>query len=91
VALREQYETALNARKSGMETTGALRAARNLAKEDFLDVYAAVAHRVRAAYPRDRRMHDLFFDNVRSSPELEDVEEEDVEEPGEESAAPKPG
>jgi hypothetical protein len=35
-----------------------------LAKEDFLDVYAEIAARVKAEFPRDRKMQDLFFDDV---------------------------
>lgn len=89
VMLRTQYETALTARKAGMETASNLRAARNLAKEDYLDVYNEAASRVRAAFPRDRRMQELFFDKVRADSEVEEVEE-DVEDPAEPPAAQPP-
>lgn len=64
--LRTQYEAALEQRKTAAQKASDARAARDAAKEDFLDVYAEVAARVKAEHPRDRRMQDLFFDTVSS-------------------------
>lgn len=60
-ASRLQYENALKARKNGVDTEALARASRNLAKEEFLDVYAEVASRIEAAFPRDKKTQDLFF------------------------------
>lgn len=54
----------LEARASAMQKTGALRARRDAAREDFLDVFADIAGRVRSAYPRNRAMHEVFFDRI---------------------------
>jgi hypothetical protein len=58
------YETALETRRAAGQKASDLRAARNLIKEDFLSVYAEISSRVRAEFPRDRAMQDLFFDDV---------------------------
>lgn len=63
-ALRTQYEAALETRRAAGQKASDLRAARNLIKEDFLNVYAEIGSRVRAEFPRDRPMQDLFFDDV---------------------------
>ncbi|TKD09386.1 hypothetical protein [Polyangium fumosum] len=60
-ALRVRYEQALDARRMGMEAAAQARAARNLAKEEFLDVFAEIANRIKAAFPRDKATQDLFF------------------------------
>ena len=63
-ALREQYAMALQARRDAEQQETNMRAQRDLAKNDFLDVYAEVANRVRALFPRDRKKQDLFFDAI---------------------------
>ncbi|MEO5726198.1 MAG: hypothetical protein ABI134_27705 [Byssovorax sp.] len=63
-AARKGYEDALNARRDALQNAGNARTARDLAKEDFLGVYAEIAARVKAEFPRDRKMQDLFFDDV---------------------------
>ena len=65
VALRTTYEAAIGTRRNAQQSLSDLRAARDAAREDFLDVYAEVAARVKAEFPRDRVMQDLFFDTVR--------------------------
>lgn len=65
-ALREHYEAALTARVQGMEQAAQARAARDLAKEEFLDVFAEVVNRIKAAFPRNKKMQDLFF--LRTKP-----------------------
>ncbi len=61
VASREKYETALSARKTGIDAVGQAVVARDVAKEEFLDVYVEVASRIEAAFPRDKRTQELFF------------------------------
>lgn len=63
-SLRKDYETALEQRKAAGQKASNARAARDAAKEDFLDVYAEITARVKAEFPRDRRMQDIFFDSV---------------------------
>lgn len=81
-ALRTTYEAAISARREAQQALSDLRAARDVAREDFLDVYAEVAARVKAEFPRDRAMQDLFFDVVRADHAT------DVSEPEPEPAAP---
>lgn len=77
---RIAYETALAERKTAMQTTADLRAKRDAAKEDFLDVFATTAGRVKAEFPRDRPMQDLFFDKVTEAmvANEDDTTEEDA-------------
>jgi hypothetical protein len=88
-ALRNSYEAALEARRAGMQKGSDLRSARNLALEDFLDVFAEVAGRVKAEFPRKPKMQNLFFDRIDTKDSVEDEveEEDDAEAPVE--AAPK--
>ncbi|UQA55970.1 hypothetical protein [Polyangium aurulentum] len=82
-ALRVQYETALDNRKKGMEEAAQARAARDMAKEDFLDVFTEVANRIRAAFPRDKKTTDLFFSRDKAVSNADDGGEgEDDEEGG---------
>ncbi len=78
VTLRTSYEEALESRRAAKQRASDLRAARNLAKEDFLTVYAEIAARVRAEFPRDRKMQDLFFDEV--SADVDDAGEDTSDE-----------
>ena len=64
VARRTAYDAAITQRETAMVASAALRAKRDMAKEDFLDVYAAAAAKVKAEFPRDREKQDLFFDKV---------------------------
>jgi len=78
VALRERYEAALTARTEGVGKAADARAARDAVKEDFLDVFAVVAARIKAEFPRDRAMQNLFFDTLdsgRNEPEPEEPSE----------------
>ena len=63
---RGSYEEVLAARAENQRNVKDLRAARDAAKERFLDLYAQIASLVRAEFPRDRVLQDLFFDRVRS-------------------------
>lgn len=71
-ASRLDYENALKARKNGYDAEALARAARNLAKEEFLDVYAEVAGRIEAAFPRDKKTQDLFFLKDKSAQDDDD-------------------
>lgn len=62
--LRERYEQALEARAEAEQTVANAKAARDFAKEEFLDTYAEVANRIRALFPRNKQKQDLFFDRV---------------------------
>jgi hypothetical protein len=73
---RTRYETALGARKNGIEQVTQARAARDLAKEEFLDVFAEVAGRIQAAFPRDKKTQDLFFLKDKSARDEGDDAEE---------------
>ena len=64
---RKSYEAALSARREALQNASNERTARDLAKEDFLSVYAEIASRVKAEFPRDRKMQDLFFDEVAAA------------------------
>lgn len=75
---RVKYEAALAARKTAMEKAADLRAKRDAAKEDFLDVYAATASRVKGEFPRNRPMQELFFDRVYDAVIADDNEEPDA-------------
>ena len=66
-AARKSYEDALGARRDALQNANNARTARDLAKEDFLSVYSEIASRVKAEFPRDRKMQDLFFDEVSTS------------------------
>lgn len=76
-ALRVRYEAALDERNKGMEAAAQARAARDLAKEDFLDVFTEVANRIRAAFPRDKKTTDLFFARDRAVSNADDGSGED--------------
>lgn len=76
---REAYATALQDRATAMLASAALRAKRDAAKEDFLDVYATVAAKVKAEFPRDRAMQDLFFDKVTDAPVADADDTEDAD------------
>ncbi|MEP7125517.1 MAG: hypothetical protein ABJE95_31580 [Byssovorax sp.] len=67
VAARKVDEDALNARRDALQNASNARTARDLTKEDFLSVYAEIGARVKAEYPRERKMQDLFFDDVSSA------------------------
>lgn len=64
VARRTRYEAAVVARDAAQSEVVRARAARDMAKERFLDLYSEVAGHIRSEYPRDREMQDLFFDTV---------------------------
>jgi hypothetical protein len=61
---RTRYEGAIELRSEAERQVVSARAARNAAKERFLDLYAEIAGQIRSIFPRDRRMQDLFFDDL---------------------------
>jgi hypothetical protein len=75
--LRERYELAVTVRMNAAQALNDARSLRDLAKEDFLDVYAEIANRIRAIFPRNRKKQDLFFDAVteRSNADVETEKE----------------
>jgi len=91
---RVLYEDALKARTRGMEIVAQARAGRNLAKEEFLDIFTEVAGRIKAAFPRDRKTQALFFLRDKSATSTDgggddegDVDEGDADEGAAEVAA----
>ncbi len=76
-AARTEYEAALAGRKTAMTAAADKRAVRDAAKEDCLDVVAAVAGAVREAFPRDRARQDVFFDELRAARTEPDTDEPD--------------
>lgn len=62
---RSSYESAIEARTAGEQVVARARAARDAAKMQFLDTYSEVEAHIRAAFPRNRRMQELFFETVR--------------------------
>jgi hypothetical protein len=69
--LRESYLSALDARESAWQSARSSRVARNLAKEAFIKAYLEVSFSVKALYPQDGKMQDLFFDEVENEVEKE--------------------
>ena len=64
--VRARYETALSNRASALNEAASKRAVRNAARESFLDTYASAAAQIKALFPRDKTMQDIFFDEVRT-------------------------
>lgn len=78
--IRVTYETALKNRADGMIAAGAVRALRDVAKEDFLDVFAQVAAGIKQLFPRDKKRQDALFDKSRTSRASEE-DAEDADDP----------
>jgi hypothetical protein len=87
--VRTTYESALEARKNGMLNAGAKRALRDAAKEDFLDVFAAVKAAIAGEFPRDKARQRVFFDAAprgRKTDDVDDVDDETIEDDGDDSS-----
>jgi hypothetical protein len=80
--LAKSYKAALEDRDSAWQRARDLRVARNLARQAFIAAYVEVSFGVKALYPHDKKMQDLFFDEVDN-----EVERDLGEEP-EPAAAP---
>ena len=78
------YKTALDTRDAAWQSARNLRVARNVAKEAFLAGYLEISFKVKALYPKDKKMQDLFFDEVEN-----EVEKDLGDEP--EAASPAAG
>ncbi|AKF06712.1 hypothetical protein [Sandaracinus amylolyticus] len=78
-AIQADYQAALDARAAARVATVQARALRDDAKESFLDVYAAVAGQIKAAFPRDRARQEAFFDRIRDAVASEDASEDDAD------------
>jgi hypothetical protein len=66
IVRRSNYEAAVEARTEAERNVTRARAARDAAKVRFLDLYAEIAARIQGAFPRNRRMQNLFFDVIRT-------------------------
>lgn len=85
---RDAYEAAIKGRTEAGQTSTNLRAARDVAKENFLTVYAEFMSRVAAEFPRDTAMQDLFFDDVRARSSAAQADDADAEPIAEGGVAP---
>lgn len=72
--LRKEYEEAVAARLTAMKEAGAQRELRNAARRVFVEAYVANQGAIKEAYPNDRRMQDLFFDDLRDAREAAEEE-----------------
>jgi hypothetical protein len=61
---RMSYESAIEQRLAAERQVVTARVERNAAKERFLNLYAEIAGQIRSIFPRDKRMQDLFFDDL---------------------------
>ena len=75
-SVRARYETALANRATALNEAANKRAVRNAARESFLNTYASVAAQIKALFPREKTMQDIFFEDVRSTAGEDDVEPE---------------
>lgn len=85
---RDDYDKALKSRSAAYQKAGAELAVRNLEKQNFLLVYEEIVHRVKAEFPGDNAMQELFFDEVRNKSSSQQAEE--AEEAGEDTAENTP-
>lgn len=83
--LRKSYKAALGGRDDARQDARNLRVARNLAKQAFITGYVEISFTVKALYPQDRKMQDMFFDDVDN-----EVEKDLGDEPEAPSPAPAP-
>ncbi len=88
--LREKYDGALENRRAAGQNSRDKRAARNAAKESFIMTYVEVMALVEAAFPRDKVMQDLFFDEVRTKSAAA-IADEDGDDVGDDEAGTKEG
>lgn len=79
------YKAALVTREGAWQSARNLRIARNLAKQAFITAYLEISFSVKALYPQDKKMQDVFFD------EVEDEVEKDLGDEPEPPAAPGGG
>jgi hypothetical protein len=88
--LAKSYKAALDDRDSAWQSARNLRIARNLAKQAFLTGYLEISFSVKALYAQDKKMPDLFFDDVSNEVEKDIGEEPPVEAAPAVPAAPAP-
>ena len=71
---REAYQTALRHREAVGQNVRDKRALRTAAKEVFILKYVEITNRVKAEFPGDTAMQDLFFDEVRGKSALAEAD-----------------
>jgi hypothetical protein len=64
--LAKSYQAALEYRDTAWQSARHLRIARDLAKQAFLTAYLEISFGVKALFPQDKKMQDLFFDDVEN-------------------------
>jgi hypothetical protein len=83
--LSKSYKDALDGRDSAWQSARDRRIARNLARQAFVTAYVEISFSVKALYPQDKKMQDLFFDEVEN-----EVEKDLGEEPEAQTAPASP-
>jgi len=68
-ALRAAYQKALQTRDDAWQSARNLRKARDLQKQAFVTGYVQLSFSVKALFPGDKKMADLFFDEVENDVE----------------------
>lgn len=86
---RTAYKAAVDGRTNARKAARAQRALRDAEKQRFLATYEEIAALVKAQFPRDRDMQDLFFDDVKRR-SAEQVSDGDEDLPEDEAAAVTP-
>lgn len=76
--LRASYEAALQGRKTAWQAARGLRKARDLARQAFVKGYNEISLGVKALYVDDKRMVELFFDDVENDVEKDIGAEEEA-------------
>lgn len=84
--LAKTYKDALDNRDGDWQSARDRWIARNLARQAFVTAYVEISFSVKALYPQDKKMQDLFFDEVEN-----EVEKDLGEEPEAQAAPASPG
>lgn len=82
LGLRTSYEAAIAGREGAWSDARKARTARRMAKQAFVEAYLEVSFGVKALFPNEKKMHEIFFDEVASDVE-KDLGEEEAPEGGE--------
>lgn len=84
--LAKSYKAALAGREGAWQEARNRRIARNLAKQSFITGYVGISFSVKALYVQDKKMQELFFDEVDN-----EVEKDLGDEPAPEAPPAAPG
>jgi hypothetical protein len=79
LGLRESYQAAIATRDAAWGNARKARTARRMAKQAFVEKYVEISYGVKALFPNDKRMHEIFFDEIASDVEKDLGAEEEPE------------